>query len=392
MNYEEIIQTAEVLQELLAKHGCFAMNIVDELHANENAHSRVLTVLLSYKGMNQDYQILTSFLKIPSINSVIDFNVSIKTPRFTSEQERIDLLIEEPSKFAIIVENKIHNAVDQDKQIERYLKKVIQHGIPPEKIIVVYLTKDGSKRITDKSLTEYARKTLGYSNTNSGRFIQLNYRDHILPWLEEVLLSCPVKEKLLISAIIQYIDHLKGILQLRNMDTEKIINEEIKDRLNIDGLDKISEYLKNINDLYTKLESVRQDYINKYTDECIISPFKKYLEGKGIEYELEIGMINYWNIELSVRIKSLEHGYFKIDTKDRKIFYGIANYQVNITEDKAVNLLQDEDSFQQTAWWSAWKYGTFTELGNDSFWESVQNGEFEKKLEACFDYVYNKIK
>lgn len=68
----------------------YHINVIDLLHANENAHSRILLKLLqqSYKGK---YEILESFVN----EFMKGFNHKIEKPLFSAETYRIDLLIRE---------------------------------------------------------------------------------------------------------------------------------------------------------------------------------------------------------------------------------------------------------------------------------------------------------
>lgn len=186
----------------------FHINVIDELHADENAHTRILTRLLDYQTDGQRV-ILKSFL-----NLLPDFNEAERDVNSSSvyfNRDFIDCLIECPGKFAVIVENKIHNAVDQDKQIERYVDTEIDNGIPKDKIWVIYLTMDGSKVVGECSLTGKAKSIL------CDRFIALDYRNHILPWLKtSILPNCKLKEDWLISALKQYTDHLEGLFGIRS--------------------------------------------------------------------------------------------------------------------------------------------------------------------------------
>ena len=228
---EELIKVLEEVKDIhtsikeASKNRPYHINVIDELHANENAHSRILNKLLSYpKG--SEYPILQSFVR--KLHNW-DKEIVINTPSFSNELERIDCLIQEKNKYAIIIENKIHDAADQQNQLEKYLDKVRTHDIPNEHIWVVYLTRDGRKMPESYSLTEKAKKMVG------NRYTPLNYRFDILPWLrEDVLPSCMIKEEWLISAIKQYIDHLEGMFQERKDDEKynntmkEIINKQFK--------------------------------------------------------------------------------------------------------------------------------------------------------------------
>ena len=106
----------------------------------------------------------------------------------TNEQDnRIDLLIKERKSYAIVIENKIWGAPDQEKQIEKYIDYVIDTGIPKRRIFVIYLTSDGNKRVSDISFTDKAKKHLGCSGKSNGRFICVNFKDDIMPWLDTLV-------------------------------------------------------------------------------------------------------------------------------------------------------------------------------------------------------------
>lgn len=210
-------------------HLPYRMNIIDELHANENAHTRILLQLLRYKT-NGVYPILSSFLEMA--NGLMDgaedelIDTEIAKPEIVFGQNYIDGSILGNGQ-CVIIENKIHDAADQNAQIERYIDSILETGTDKGRIFVIYLTRNGLKEVQGFSLTKKAKKVLDCSDENSGRFIRMNYRDHIIRWLrEEVLPNCCIKEELLISAIRQYVDHLEGLTRTRLSD--KDMNDEIK--------------------------------------------------------------------------------------------------------------------------------------------------------------------
>lgn len=237
----------------------FHINVIDELWANENAHSRILFKLLQYKADNE-LVLLESFIDM--LPSEVP---KIRTPNINCNVKYIDLLIEEPGQYAIIIENKIHGAADQLKQLERYIEKVDKLGIKPENIWIIYLTRDGSKKVGEHSLSEGMKSKLG------DRFVEMNYRIHILPWLrDEVLPNCKLDDAMLISALKQYIDHLEGLFRLRpgDLGVYKMHKNKLLEVLGITTLDKesfLEDLQKNreaistlnnaINDLYSELAS-----------------------------------------------------------------------------------------------------------------------------------------
>jgi hypothetical protein len=240
----------------------YNLNIIDELRANENTHTRILMKLLEYK-QSEKYLFLESFL------SKVGITISISNPNFCIGEAYIDGLIKEQNSYAVIIENKIHNAADQDKQIERYIQKVKDYP----QIIVLYLTRDGSKFVKDNSYTLEAKQML----KGKGKFISINYRDHILPWLkEDVLPNCLYKDHILILGIELYIDHLEGILNLRNM--EKNMNDELKElvKKEFDEIDKLEDKARQVDEqigIVNKYLSLLQDYQREQIDQKMCKEF-----------------------------------------------------------------------------------------------------------------------
>lgn len=263
----------------------YNVNVIDELHANENAHSRILIKLLQYPRDGK-LPILESFKSL--INGRLSGSgqpllpLDGPLPNISGQQENIDALIEETKEksYAIIIENKICDATDQPEQIDRYVESVKNHGFKDNSIYVIYLTKDGSKEVTDYSF-DASKKILDYKGDNDmGRFIPLDYRNNILPWLEkEVLPHCMVKEEMLISALQQYIDYLKGSFDLRigEMSMANEILDEmfgLKDSTLEEKLNKLwVEYDKVIefrNKIWSYRGNMCDDLSDKFYNECKI--------------------------------------------------------------------------------------------------------------------------
>ena len=268
----------------------FHINVIDELHANENAHTRILTHLLKYKEDGK-HVILASFLKqIPTFN-VETFDIEKSKVYFN--RDNIDGLIEKDGEYAVIIENKIHWAVDQDKQIERYVNTEIERGIPSDNIWVIYLTRDGRKKVEEYSLTKWTKEILG------DHFLEMDYYHNILPWLKEkVLPNCRVREEWLESAIKQYIDHLEGLFDVRDSRTgfrKKVQGQIAKSIGCTKGMSRGEVYLKFHAYLHI-LEELQNIVGNSM--ESLINPVIERLQNTSLEVldelcpEEEIGFYN----------------------------------------------------------------------------------------------------
>ena len=227
----------------------YNINVIDELHINENAHSRILMKLLQFEE-GGTYPFLKSFLLSKKVEE------TISKPEFITEKSiksidsidvttggRIDLFVKD-EKYTLIFENKIYNAPEQPKQVQKYINDVINNEHYSDNYYIFYLTRDGDYP-TEKSLDSGERKKL----QGNGTLHAISYKTDIIDWLEiDVLPMCRVKEENLVSAVKQYIDYLRGIYFLRSQDAPfaTIIKNKISEIFIIESFDekikKLQEY------------------------------------------------------------------------------------------------------------------------------------------------------
>jgi len=261
------------------KHLPYHINVIDELHINENGHSRILCKLLCFTNEKGKYELLESLIAYIKRNSHLqEFGkIEIGNPIITQEVSRIDLWVrEKDKKYAIIFENKVYNAQDQDAQIARYIEKTKADGFRANDIFVVYLSQSGK---------EPDEQTWGkYKDDYSTRYINLSFNKDILSWLEQdVFPNIREKDVYLKSAVKQYVDYLEGLFFLRN----NIMNMNL-DKLLIDhfGLDKcennkekaqvIQEKINEMNDLIGKMQSLKNEVRKSIFEEWKKETRKKY--------------------------------------------------------------------------------------------------------------------
>ena len=126
----------------------FFMTIADQ-YRKENFHSDILKVILDPKTTEiGNTEHLQNFLEIIGLkkNSFGNESSIKKYVQVEREEHRVDLLIKynnPRSKKAIIVENKINNADDQDNQLARYYEILTEEGY--EVLSIPYITKFGGK-------------------------------------------------------------------------------------------------------------------------------------------------------------------------------------------------------------------------------------------------------
>lgn len=263
----------------------YHLNVIDELYINENGHSRILAKLLQYKSDNQHYEILESLIKyINKIASSDSFGrIRVNQPEITQEKERIDLWVREKGQYAIIFENKIYNAADQDAQLSRYIEKTKGYGFSDDQIYIVYLSQNGGE--PDE------QSWGGCKNAFQSRYVNLSYRSYILSWMkEQILPNVRIKETTLRSAIEQYVDYLEGLFEKRIqnntivMETEKMLIEKLTLNQFVNDLDKVAflkDKITEINALSNQLTNMKDKYYRAARDKLLlpyIQKWKKELE------------------------------------------------------------------------------------------------------------------
>jgi hypothetical protein len=252
----------------LRKNLPYVINILDEIHANENAHSRILVRLLQFKNNDGVYCYLKSFLEYLGDAFV---QLEIVEPDITAEINRIDAGIRDKN-WCIIVENKIHGAVDQEEQIVRYINSE-KKRYPENKIYVVYISNDGGS----PSENSFPKKE---KDKFENRYKEISYKNNILPWLislDETLGVVNISNESKVnldSAIKQYINHLQGKFDLRNEQETEMTNEIInylKDQIKIkdslpakEKIEKMLEFINYSNEIVDYLSNDIENIISNY--------------------------------------------------------------------------------------------------------------------------------
>jgi PD-(D/E)XK nuclease superfamily len=134
--------------------------IISATYYRENFHSQIIYKILIEQEDNVKNKFLNLFLKMLNNSGKkekINFNdfldSEIKREYCIDGQRRIDLLIkDEKSKKAIIIENKMNNAVDQNRQIPDYYNFLKKERY--EVISIVYLPMVGNKLPSTNNWTQ----------------------------------------------------------------------------------------------------------------------------------------------------------------------------------------------------------------------------------------------
>lgn len=278
---DSYIRLFELVKEVMSVHKKEAdrqpyhINVIDELHINENAHSRILARLLQYKNSASQYEILESFINFikRKVRSSAFDRIRLKSPAITQEEQRVDLWIRDwETGYALIIENKIYSAPDQTSQLYRYIEATRDNGAFKDKqIYVFYLTQYGNEPNEQTWKSDETGEDL--KERFSERYMALSFNDDILPWLKvDVLPNIRQKDQYLLSAVMQYIDYLEGLFSKReinkslNMELQKIIS----DRLGLEKCSNLRERYQLLQDMANDMDKVLSQ-VNQMCEETYIS-------------------------------------------------------------------------------------------------------------------------
>ena len=268
----------------------------------EVTHSSIIAEFLNPKGSHgQGTLFVEAFIEKLKLQ---DFDFSLNGVEVATEMVtpngRIDIVISNGSKQAIIIENKIY-AADQWKQLKRYdefAKTKYPNGYK-----ILYLTLNGNDPNDDES-----RKV---------EYITISYKHHIIDWLLQCKLLA-IDKPLIRETLNQYIQHIKNLTNTIDMEnneknsiiellikypqeTAKIINtqwdmdEYIVKTYLFPTLKRVAQkfdmrfYCEDTNRLFSRSSSAYFAMIpNKFTSWHIAFEF-----AKGSWRDLEVGLV--WN-------------------------------------------------------------------------------------------------
>lgn len=248
----------------------------------EVTHSAIITEFLNPKGTHgQGIAFIEAFIN--SINFQ-DFNfelIDVKvTPEMVIPNGRIDIVISNNNKQAIIIENKIY-ASDQWKQLKRYddyAKDKYTNGYK-----LLYLTLDGHDP-NDEESTKVDYTTI-------------SYKHHIVDWLIRCK-QLAIDKPLIRETLNQYIQHIKKLTNTIDMENDKnniielLIKHPQETAMIINAQWDMEEYIvKNI--IFPILERVAQKFDMHF---CCDDPNNFYSRSKSAFFALIPNKSTTWHI------------------------------------------------------------------------------------------------
>lgn len=359
----------------------YHINVIDELHADENSHSRIFAKLLRYQ-VNSKFSLLEHFLK-----DVCNFKVCIEKPIVKNVDScgRIDIPIFD-NKYVVLIENKVTDkAPDQNKsnggQLARYIETIMySYGKNLEEIYVVYTPK--YKR--EPSEESWKNKdNFSYKNEFKFRFCSKSYRDDIYPWLKDYLLTKIDKTNFyLYSATEQYIDHLEGIFSLRtinkpmNMKLQEFIKKElgIQDNNLGEAIEILSDKEIELNNALTQIQQLKSNYkrqlvVNHFIEfEKLLQVDFPNLEIAGDKFKINN---NFINVGVKITIESKDFvAIIECNNCDKpNIYFGIGRHFVSSekfeTSDSLQRILNDNKLSEPEDFWYGWKFTSIESAYSD---------------------------
>jgi len=250
------------------------LTTVLKYHDEVRVHSRMIGAFLDINGKHyQDSLFLEKFLAEIKIT-----NYDFKNSKLYLEYENIDLYLTDGLNH-IIIENKIW-AKDQDAQIKRYIDVIQKENdnVSIENLYVVYLSID-RKQPSDYSLDTLNIKGDYIVNKSKkiARFVNINYKNEILNWLEE----CQYEVQNITNlneAIKQYTDVVKMITNQYEGKIMSLVEYIEKTPEEIDMIGEILEYKEEfLSTINQKLwEELKFEITNNFNVDCNYESTTKY--------------------------------------------------------------------------------------------------------------------
>lgn len=235
-NLFELASTVKQIQKEAEENKPYTMNIIDAIGTDENANSSILASFFRQHGEDGEYKVLKHFINYvfgASLSQRIT-NPVIHTEEVVSDNKRIDILVYEKDQYAIIMENKIWEAPEQNHQLANYIEGMNAKGFSNDQIYIIYLPRTGEGGPSNISWINTAKHS--YKEEFCERYSKISFKEGILAWLEQE--DFPEVETPYFESSKQiYIDYLKGIFHLRNngnMEQDQI-KQYLEEALNLNG-------------------------------------------------------------------------------------------------------------------------------------------------------------
>lgn len=231
----ELLKLYDIIQDVKEeerKKLPYRFNVLLDANPLEPDVSRILAGFFMQKTKGE-YRVLKSFAKTfwnGGLAAMIT-NPTISTEETVKDDYRIDILIYEKDKYAIVLENKIWDAPDQPHQLANYIDAMLssRYGFGKEQVYVAYLPKTNNH---EPSMDSWKSQEGGvsYKDEFQDRYRLLDFTEKILPWLESSKAVQGISgDSYFEHSRFLFIDFLKRKLDLDSID--KMEHIEIENKL-----------------------------------------------------------------------------------------------------------------------------------------------------------------
>lgn len=229
---------------------------------SENDHTKLLVALLKCVGQDGEYPILRSFLTRFTRLQCDELNKVKATFNQTCGNGYIDGYITfecNRAKYAVVIENKVYDAPDQQNQVKRYIEHALKDikGNAEDALLriwALYITRDGSKTVCKHS---YSIENPDTSTDLGDRFVEINYKEHIIDWISTIEENalCPESARKVANVYLEYL-----VNEFRNKQNlshrEKFLLDAMKIPKNLQQIEE--QHLKDLYDLRHEIQKFRK--------------------------------------------------------------------------------------------------------------------------------------
>ena len=288
----------------------------------ENLHSAIIAEWLNPLGSHGQNDLFLSLFLRWAAEDFDDVFCSSKASVFTeysTDEGRLDILIEDNAGRAIIIENKIY-AGDQGAQLKRY-ERFAQKKYLTGYYRLLYLTLDGSE-----------------ASNQSGEgvdYVPISYQTTILSWLEDCI-GAVYDKPFLRESMIQY---KNLILQLTGKDMDKTIEKDL-----------VAEMLRSPDGVASIIKAYPA-WERCVLEESLFNPLKLFAVEKGLDFRVSDSFWtkNTWGYFEFVIMPKLRI-VFQYEKQGRySFYYGIIDERPDRREQKPLPGLQGGNE--------NWRYG-----------------------------------
>ena len=296
------------IREDVRENQPFLLNVLLEAQPNEEGVSRILKGFFSYR-QDGEYVALRSFVR-KFLNEELASQIKkpvLQEEEYVTDQKRIDILVYEKAKYAIVFENKIWDATEQENQLSNYIRglKDQKYGLTDDQVYIIYLPSDEGHGPTDRSWDKNIQKL--YKN----RYCKVSFKEGIIRWLDSEEMKS-IGDPNFSQSRFLFSDYLKRVFNLTPTDNmeQREIDKHIKSRLDLNGdryhdMETLNETIKRINGCVKELErnrrmlccdaanewmaNLERDFpdlekhsdirLSKYIMAGVILPYKEYKKG-----------------------------------------------------------------------------------------------------------------